>query len=76
VVPYDERKEDKFVPHKSTIAEPYTPPSSAVDANASKAKLQANGNPNEPRTQRMSLIEEQADTYWWQRPINPVNWQR
>jgi hypothetical protein len=77
VVPYDERRQDKFVPRKSTIAEPYTPPYLAVlDANAAKAKLQANGNPKDPKTQRMSLIEEQADTYWWQRPVNPVNWQR
>jgi hypothetical protein len=68
------------MPRNSKIAkEPYTPPSLVVlDANAAKAKLQANGNPKDPDTQRMlSLIdEEQADTYWWQRPGNPVNWQR
>ena len=56
------KRADKFMPRNSKIAkEPYTPPSLVVlDANAAKAKLQANGNPKDPDTQRMlSLIDEE-----------------
>jgi hypothetical protein len=53
------------MPRKPKIAkESYSPPSLVVlDANAAKAKLQANGNPKDPKTKKMlSLIEEQPNT--------------
>lgn len=59
------------MPRNSKIVkEPYNSPSLTVlDANAAKARLQADGNPQDPKTQKMlPLIEEQPTSpYWWHR---------